>query len=396
MAINDAGQIAGLATIGGPNTTRAVVYDATTGTLTQLGGSIGGQTVLSSEGHDIDATGRVVGTAVLEPGVRRAFLYENGAMVELDTLIPPGSGWALQWATAINDVGQIVGTGTFRGQAGHYFLLTPANEPPTVSLGGPYAVDEGGALTVTASAGDPEEGDVTFDWDLDGHDSYEVLDGGGEVVLDPAGGDGPAERTIGVRVTDKAGLTAMASTVVQILNVAPSASLSTSAVRVYVNASVTLSFSNPSDPSAADVAAGFSYAWDCDDDDFFEASGGSSHDCAYPVAGGRTTKGRIGDKDGAFSDYAVVIDVRTPQAGIAGLIGLVQGFGLPRGIETSFVKKLEGALRSLEAGNPEPACGELLAFINHARAQSGKALTDEQAEQIIGEAEALRLALGCV
>ena len=45
-------------------------------------------------------------------------------MQDLHSLIPHGSGWELQQASAINVVGQTVGTGTVLGQQ-HAFLLTP-------------------------------------------------------------------------------------------------------------------------------------------------------------------------------------------------------------------------------------------------------------------------------
>ena len=68
---------------------------------------------------------------------------------------------------------------------------------------------------------------------------------------------------------------------------------------------------------------------------------------------------------------------------------------MPKGIEKSFVVKLEHALASLQAGDVGAACAELQAFVNHAEAQSGKKLTVAQASQIIAEAQAIRTALGC-
>jgi hypothetical protein len=45
-------------------------------------------------------------------------------MKDLNKLIPSGSGWVLEQAFAINNAGQIVGTGTINGKE-HGFLLTP-------------------------------------------------------------------------------------------------------------------------------------------------------------------------------------------------------------------------------------------------------------------------------
>jgi probable HAF family extracellular repeat protein len=46
-------------------------------------------------------------------------------MIDLNSLIPTGSGWQLLEAYGINNVGQIVGEGLLNGQA-HAFLLDPA------------------------------------------------------------------------------------------------------------------------------------------------------------------------------------------------------------------------------------------------------------------------------
>jgi probable HAF family extracellular repeat protein len=55
----------------------------------------------------INDRGQVVGQST-HPGSRRAFIYENGVMTELQTLMPPGSP-LLQYANDINNRGEIVG-----------------------------------------------------------------------------------------------------------------------------------------------------------------------------------------------------------------------------------------------------------------------------------------------
>ncbi len=54
-----------------------------------------------------------------------AWLWENGALTNLNNLIPADSGWVLKAANDINDSGQIVGSGTYLGQSQRAFLLTP-------------------------------------------------------------------------------------------------------------------------------------------------------------------------------------------------------------------------------------------------------------------------------
>jgi len=80
---------------------------------------------------------------------------------------------------------------------------------------------------------------------------------------------------------------------------------------------------------------------------------------------------------------------------IGSLIELVRGFDLPGGIANSLVTKLENAQAALAAGDAAAACELLRAFINETRAQSGKKLTTEQADEMIASAEQIRAAIGC-
>jgi hypothetical protein len=78
-----------------------------------------------------------------------------------------------------------------------------------------------------------------------------------------------------------------------------------------------------------------------------------------------------------------------PDEAIESLIEAIEGMGLHRGTERSLVAKLRNALKSLQKGNVNAALGQLHAFINAARAQRGKKLTQEQADQIIDAAGAI-------
>jgi probable HAF family extracellular repeat protein len=63
------------------------------------------------------------------------FLWEQGRLYELNTLIPRGSGWDLTDAQAmgINDRGEIVGNAIFQGHQ-RAFVLRPVNEGTLASL----------------------------------------------------------------------------------------------------------------------------------------------------------------------------------------------------------------------------------------------------------------------
>lgn len=79
------------------------------------------------------------------------------------------------------------------------------NSPPTVYAGGPYEVDEGETVQVTATGNDPENGPLTYDWDLDNNGSFETP---GQSVPFSAATLNPGLYTIAVKVTDDGSLTA--------------------------------------------------------------------------------------------------------------------------------------------------------------------------------------------
>ncbi len=64
-------------------------------------------------------------TAIVGASDNRAFFWEQGRMLDLNAALPAASGWTLEAARAINNRGQIIGSGTLNGQA-HMFLLTPS------------------------------------------------------------------------------------------------------------------------------------------------------------------------------------------------------------------------------------------------------------------------------
>jgi probable HAF family extracellular repeat protein len=73
----------------------------------------------------MNLSGLVVGTSRRGSGDQHPFLWhEELGMVDLNEVIPPNSGWELISAAAINDTGQIVGTGRIGGQT-HAFILDP-------------------------------------------------------------------------------------------------------------------------------------------------------------------------------------------------------------------------------------------------------------------------------
>ncbi len=127
--------------------------------------------------------------------------------------------------------GNIVVAGrSYQGATGYDFALArymgdPGNLPPVADPGGPYAPDEGESFQLDASGtSDPEERNtaLTYEWDLD-YDGITFVVDATAADMQPTvsfAEDLPA-RTIAVRVTDSGGLTDIATTSLEVGNVAP-------------------------------------------------------------------------------------------------------------------------------------------------------------------------------
>lgn len=90
----------------------------------------------SSSASDINNLGQIVGAARMADFGSHAFLYEGGAMLDLNALIDPESGWVIQDAAAINDLQQIAATAC-RGdvcQAVRLDLVPAVPEPAGYAL----------------------------------------------------------------------------------------------------------------------------------------------------------------------------------------------------------------------------------------------------------------------
>lgn len=123
--VNDAGQIVGHYGGNDDGSGRAFVYDPASNTKTDLGKLLPAHTYSSARA--VNNAGQIVGVSSVSWFTQqdeRAFIYEGGAMLDLNALVPAGSGWVLNVATDINAHGQIVGTGRLNGQE-RGFLLTP-------------------------------------------------------------------------------------------------------------------------------------------------------------------------------------------------------------------------------------------------------------------------------
>jgi probable HAF family extracellular repeat protein len=111
-AINNNGQVTGWAHTASEATD---LFVWSNGKMTDLG-TFG----LDPVGEAINNHGVIVGQSG-----NGAWIWSNGTFQNLNNLIPPGSGFTLDNATAINDNGQIVANGKNSTGQEHAFLLTP-------------------------------------------------------------------------------------------------------------------------------------------------------------------------------------------------------------------------------------------------------------------------------
>ncbi len=106
-AINTRGEIPGLIQGAGALWLPVPAYGLPAG-LSQLG--------FSGAASDINEVGQVVGGG--------KYLWQNGELTDIHTLLPPNSGWRSLSVSRINDHGDMIGTGTFNDQQ-RGFLLSP-------------------------------------------------------------------------------------------------------------------------------------------------------------------------------------------------------------------------------------------------------------------------------
>jgi len=174
--INDSRVIVGTA---GNNTAYTLDYD--TGDLTVLPVLEGG---LRSSANDINEYNQAVGSSESAAGNHAVLWNENGGIVDLNAMVST-VGWVLTSATAINDNGDITGTGTLNGVAHGYVLSNgtisgppPAENQAPVAVAGADVTSGKAPLLVafdSSASADPEGGVLGYSWDfMDGSFSTEA------------------------------------------------------------------------------------------------------------------------------------------------------------------------------------------------------------------------------
>ena len=142
FGINNRGQVVGVSALPGSTTTHAVLWIRDRGKPRDLGTLSGDVT---SAGLGINDGGDVVGASIdgsVASGNPRAFLWRNGVMTDLNTLVPASTSLDLLTAFAINNAGEIAGFGATSAGDIHAFLATPCDRD---HAGAEYCKDTEGA-----------------------------------------------------------------------------------------------------------------------------------------------------------------------------------------------------------------------------------------------------------
>lgn len=190
------------------------------------------------------------------------------------------------------------------------FMITvqESNRPPTADAGGPYTVAEGGSVQLKASGSDPDRDPLTYSWDLDNDGTFETS--GQNVTFSATDRDGPSSQTVNLRVTDNKGASAISTTAVNVMNVAPTAALAASPVTY--GAAVAACLTDAFDPSPADaLCLHFAFALNpAELDSVTYAAAATDNSASYRLnAGTYTIYARVIDKDDGFTQYHVDVTV---------------------------------------------------------------------------------------
>ena len=132
LALNEGGAVAGWASLPGDSLLHAALWESDE--MLDLG-TVDGD--LCSNGYSINSSGQVVGVSVptCDFNTTRAFLWENGSIADLNTLISADSSLYLTAPATINDRGEIAGVGLDANGMQHAFLLIPCGHDDTSCQG---------------------------------------------------------------------------------------------------------------------------------------------------------------------------------------------------------------------------------------------------------------------
>ena len=402
-AVNDAGQVAGWASLSDENTFHAFLWS--NGSMTDLGtlggthsfanglnnsGQVVGHSWLPSGGEDaflwsggrmtdlgtlggsfstawaINDRSLIVGSAATPSSGAHAFLWTNGVMRDLNDLIPPDSGWVLREARAINNNGQIVGTGRF-GSEERAFLLAPSSSdqvPPALTV----------PADITAEATSPSGAVVSYT-----ASAQDDVDGAVPVSCQPAAGSTfpLGMTTVQCIATDAAGNSASASFKVSVVDTTPPV--------LTVPGDLTANATSPAGATVVFTATATDIV-----DGTLPASCIPSSGSTFPI-GTTTVTCTAADSNENTNSASFTIHVKGATEQLTDLYAAVAGVGPGK----CLANKVTQAQTYLGANDLADACSTLTAFINEVRAQSGKTIPSSQATTLVASAQQIKAVTAC-
>ena len=251
------------------------------------------------------------------------------------------------------------------------------NHAPTADAGGPYTVAEGSSVAIAATGSDADGDALTYAWDLDNDGEFD--DATGQTAsFSAATIDGPASRTVRVRVSDGE-LATIDTATVNVTNVAPTATFNAPA-SVFAGFPFTLSLTNATDAAPAD-RPGLTYAFDCGSG-YGAFSASSTAVCPTDSVGTRSVGGKVRDDDGGVTEYRATVAVVVT---FDSLCDLVRMYVDDQAVADSLCDQLDAA----EAKKARTGVTDLKAFVKLVESQSGKSMTATEAATLIRLARAL-------
>lgn len=249
-------------------------------------------------------------------GTHRAFIIDHGVAKDLNSLLPPDSGWVLTDAWGVNDNNQIVGNGLLDGRAAGFVLTfdvpTQQAAPPAL-LSPTVSTAPGRPMTITLASGTTAQQPLT--WSTPTAPAHGALAGasGGAVTYTPEPGFEGTD-TFTVQADNGTYRSNVATVTVDVHVAGPDAAelpvaVIVGAAAVTEGGSIDLDASDSVDPGGAPLA----YAWDLDGDGVFGDSVAPTVAVATPPIGPLTVSVRVtGGKGTAEVSHLVTVENVAP------------------------------------------------------------------------------------
>jgi PKD repeat protein len=233
-------------------------------------------------------------------------LWAEGILIDPDIDTSGTSFEVITFTVAVAD-GQLRLRIEDMGGANRYFSINGVDVVPTdpgdpvVNAGADQSGDEGGVVSFSGSS---NPGGLSYVWDFG--------DGGSATgTLTPTHTyNDNGVYTVTLTATDAQGRSGSDTAIVTVNNVQPTATL-TDDNPIDEGSPVTISFFNQADPSSVDVAAGFLYSYDFNNDGTWDVVDSTSANAIHTFTdnGNFVVRGRIKDKDGGSSVYTTTVAV---------------------------------------------------------------------------------------